>query len=58
MYDAQYAAIRSTEEFEVELSKQKVRPVRIIEVFTDRQTNVKAHHELWSRITKRLDSNA
>ena len=43
------------EEFEVELTKVKNKPVRIIEVFTNRQANVKAHRELWKQIMDRLD---
>jgi 2-succinyl-5-enolpyruvyl-6-hydroxy-3-cyclohexene-1-carboxylate synthase len=55
MYDAQYAAIHTPEEFEMELVKAKEKPVRIIEVFTNRQANVKAHRDLWKQITDRLE---
>ncbi|KAA0964789.1 2-succinyl-5-enolpyruvyl-6-hydroxy-3-cyclohexene-1-carboxylic-acid synthase [Sporosarcina sp. ANT_H38] len=55
MYDAQYSAIHTPEEFEMELVKAKEKPVRIIEVFTNRQANVKAHRDLWTKITDRLD---
>lgn len=55
MYDAQYAAIHTPEEFAMELVKAKEKPVRIIEVFTNRQANVKAHRDLWTKITDRLD---
>lgn len=57
MYDAQYAAIHTPEEFGMELDKAKEKPVRIIEVFTNRQANVKAHRDLWMQITDRLDRN-
>jgi 2-succinyl-5-enolpyruvyl-6-hydroxy-3-cyclohexene-1-carboxylate synthase len=57
MYDAQYAAIKTPEEFSAELEKAKHKPVRIIEVFTNRQANVKAHRELWTLITDRLDQD-
>lgn len=57
MYDAQYAAIHTPEEFGMELDKVKEKPVRIIEVFTNRQANVKAHRDLWKQITDRLDRN-
>ena len=57
MYDAQYAAIRTPEEFQAELARAKNKPVRIIEVFSDRQVNVQAHRELWAQITARLDSD-
>ena len=39
----------------MELVKAKEKPVRIIEVFTNRQANVKAHRDLWTQITDRLD---
>ena len=57
MYDAQYAAITSPEAFKKELAKEKNKPVRIIEVFTNRQVNVQAHREMWRQITERLDQN-
>lgn len=57
MYDAQYKAVNTLAEFELELTKQKEKPVRMIEVFTDRQVNVKAHRALWDEITMRLESN-
>lgn len=57
MYDAQYAAVRTPEEFQAELAHAKNKPVRIIEVFSDRQVNVQAHRALWAQITDRLASD-
>ncbi|MFJ7936347.1 2-succinyl-5-enolpyruvyl-6-hydroxy-3-cyclohexene-1-carboxylic-acid synthase [Sporosarcina sp. NPDC096371] len=57
MYDAQYATVKTVEEFEAELARVKDKPLRIIEVFSDRQVNVKAHRELWACITERLERN-
>ncbi|MHA6260231.1 2-succinyl-5-enolpyruvyl-6-hydroxy-3-cyclohexene-1-carboxylic-acid synthase [Sporosarcina sp. CAU 1771] len=57
MYDAQYTAVNSVANFEKELLVEKVKPLRIIEVFTDRTVNVEAHRKLWSEIVERLDSN-
>ncbi|WP_342505805.1 2-succinyl-5-enolpyruvyl-6-hydroxy-3-cyclohexene-1-carboxylic-acid synthase [Sporosarcina sp. FSL K6-2383] len=57
MYDAQYAAVKSVEEFEAELLRVKDKSVRIIEVFANRQVNVQAHRELWAQITDRLASD-
>jgi len=57
MYGAQYTAIRTPEEFGLELAKAKEKPVRIIEVFTNRQASVKAHRDLWTQITDRLDQD-
>lgn len=57
MYDAQYAAIHTLAEFEIELEMPKEKPLRIIEVFTDRQVNVQAHRTLWEKITTGLERN-
>ena len=57
MYDAQYAAVQTGAQFELELKQKKEKNLRIIEVFTDRDINVQAHRELWSRVTEGLESN-
>lgn len=57
MYDAQYASVQTREQFEQELHKEKKKKVRIIEVFTNREENVKAHRNLWQKITEGLESN-
>lgn len=57
MYDAQYKAVNTLAEFELELAQQKEKAVRIIEVFTDREKNVKAHRALWDEILIRLEAN-
>ena len=57
MYDAQYAAVHTPEAFTTELARPKDKPVRIIEVFTDRQVSVEAHRGLWAQITERLDQD-
>ncbi|MEK3937559.1 2-succinyl-5-enolpyruvyl-6-hydroxy-3-cyclohexene-1-carboxylic-acid synthase [Sporosarcina sp. FSL W7-1349] len=56
MYDAQYSDVRTPEQFAEVLAEPKTKPVRIIEVFTDRPSNVKAHRELWSKIVEGIDS--
>ena len=56
MYNAQYQAVNTLEEFKLELEKRKEKPVRIIEVFTDRPTNVQAHRALWNKITTGLEA--
>lgn len=58
MYDAQYAAVDTLADFETELLQPKVRDVRIIEVFTNRGENVRAHRELWAEITERIERDA
>ncbi|MDW0116048.1 2-succinyl-5-enolpyruvyl-6-hydroxy-3-cyclohexene-1-carboxylic-acid synthase [Sporosarcina thermotolerans] len=57
MYDAQYAAVNTVEEFKEEIQKDKTKPVRIIEVFTSRPINVKAHRAYWADVVERLDGN-
>lgn len=57
MYDAQYAAVHSAEEFKEELQKDKTKPIRIIEVFTNRPINVTAHRAYWAEVVERLDGN-
>lgn len=55
MYDAQYDAVNTKEEFQKVLDQQKMKEVRIIEVFTDRQVNTETHRKLWTAISKELD---
>ena len=57
MYDAQYAAVTTVEAFKEELAKKKNKPVRIIEVFTNRQINVQAHRAYVATNYERLDEN-
>lgn len=56
MYDAQYDAVHSKEEFQTTLSGQKTKDIRIIEVFTNRQVNTETHRKLWAAISEELDS--
>ena len=55
MYDAQYDVIHSKEELVQVLESPKVKPVRIIEVVTNRSVNVQSHRNLWDSISKELD---
>lgn len=55
MYDAQYDAVRTMEEFQQALQKPKQAPLRIIEVFTDRAENVAAHRSIWQEIEKQVE---
>lgn len=57
MYDTQYAAVHTVEEFKDEMQKEKTKDVRIIEVFTSRPINVKAHRAYWADIVERLDED-
>ncbi|WP_432360140.1 2-succinyl-5-enolpyruvyl-6-hydroxy-3-cyclohexene-1-carboxylic-acid synthase [Sporosarcina sp. UB5] len=57
MYDTQYAAVHTVEGFKAELQKEKTKDVRIIEVFTSRPVNVKAHRAYWAEIIEGLEEN-
>lgn len=54
MYDAEYAAVETTEQLVSALRNEKHKPVKIIEVFTDRQQNVLIHRKLWQRFNEEL----
>ncbi|GEK35578.1 2-succinyl-5-enolpyruvyl-6-hydroxy-3-cyclohexene-1-carboxylic-acid synthase [Kurthia sibirica] len=56
MYDAQYDAVDSKEQFATVFSQPKVKPLRIIEVATNRQANVLAHRMLWQQINEELET--
>lgn len=56
MYDAQYASVHSVEEFEREMLIEKVKPIRIIEVFTSRPVNVQNHRAYWAKVVERVET--
>lgn len=56
MYNAQYTAVHSKEHFKEALAEEKLKDIRIIEVFTNRQVNTDTHRKLWMDISKELDS--
>ncbi|TAA69806.1 2-succinyl-5-enolpyruvyl-6-hydroxy-3-cyclohexene-1-carboxylic-acid synthase [Planococcus salinarum] len=55
MYDADYAAVETKDQLREALRKGKQKAVKIVEVFTDRETNVRVHRELWNRLIEELD---
>lgn len=57
MYDAQYSALHSVEEFQAELMKDKTKNVRILEVFTSRPVNVQSHRAYWAEVIKRIETH-
>lgn len=57
MYDAQYEAIHTLDGFKEALHKPKDKPLRILEVFTDRTENVEAHRALWNKMIARLEQD-
>lgn len=56
MYDAQYDVVELKEDFAATLHLTKKKPLRIIEVKTNRQENVTTHRALWAAINKELDT--
>lgn len=55
MYEAEYFAVESKEDFTKALTTPKQKDLRIIEVKTNRQQNVLKHRQLWNGITEELD---
>lgn len=55
MYDADYAAVETKDQLTAALRNEKQKAVKIIEVFTDRETNVAVHRKLWSRLDEELE---
>jgi len=56
MYDAEYFSAETVEQLQSALRTPKEKPVRIIEVATDRANNVTVHRKLWSRLDEVLNT--
>lgn len=56
MYDAEYYSAKTVEELQSALRTPKEKPVRIIEVATNRANNVTVHRKLWSRLDEVLNT--
>ncbi len=56
MYDAEYFSAETVEELQSALRTPKEKPVRIIEVATNRSNNVTVHRKLWSRVDEELNT--
>lgn len=56
MYDAEYFSAETVDELQSSLRTPKDKPVRIIEVATDRANNVTIHRKLWSRLDEGLNT--
>nr|WP_316046182.1 thiamine pyrophosphate-binding protein [Planococcus glaciei] len=54
MYDTEYSSAKTKEELVQALRTPKQKAIKIIEVFTDRQQNVKVHRKLWNRLSEEL----
>ncbi len=57
MYGIQYESVSSIEQLEMQLTKEKTAPLRIIEMVSVREQNVQTHRELWRCIGEELDRN-
>ncbi|MBQ0137794.1 MAG: 2-succinyl-5-enolpyruvyl-6-hydroxy-3-cyclohexene-1-carboxylic-acid synthase [Kurthia sp.] len=56
MYDAQYEEVQTKAQLKTVLNTPKNKPLRIIEVATNRQQNVTTHRQLWAAINEELDT--
>ncbi|WP_271852214.1 2-succinyl-5-enolpyruvyl-6-hydroxy-3-cyclohexene-1-carboxylic-acid synthase [Planococcus maritimus] len=56
MYGAEYFSAETVAQLQAALRTPKEKPVRIIEVATDRANNVTIHRKLWSRLGEGLDA--
>ncbi|MDM5249871.1 2-succinyl-5-enolpyruvyl-6-hydroxy-3-cyclohexene-1-carboxylic-acid synthase [Lysinibacillus sp. G4S2] len=54
MYGMDYIRVDDISELSVKFTTMKKRPMRLIEIFTDREENVYAHRALWNRINAGL----
>lgn len=55
MYDMEYKQIQNFDELEQIFHQESKKPLRLIEIFTDRQENVIAHRKLWQQIHEELE---
>jgi len=54
MYDMDYIRVEDISELSEKFTTVKKRPLRLLEIFTDREENVYAHRALWNRINAGL----
>lgn len=54
MYDVDYIRVEDISELSEKFTTVKKRPLRLLEIFTDREENVYAHRALWNRINAGL----
>lgn len=55
MYDLQYTRVEGMKAFEQALAEPSQKPIRLIEVMTDREENLITHRKLWQAINEELD---
>ena len=56
MYDLQYTKVAESSAFVEALQAPNEKPIRLIEVFTNRHENVVTHRKLWQAINEELDA--
>lgn len=56
MYDLHYTRAEDKQAFEQALAEPKQKPIRLIEVMTDREENLLTHRKLWQVINEELDT--
>lgn len=56
MYDVQYERLEKLSAFEAALQANKHKPLRLLEVMTNRAVNVASHRALWQRIGEELST--
>lgn len=56
MYNMEYVQIQQFHDLNGLFNQSSDNPLRLIEIFTDRQNNVMAHRNLWQRIHAELES--
>ncbi|MEG0259942.1 MAG: thiamine pyrophosphate-dependent enzyme, partial [Lysinibacillus sp.] len=54
MYDMDYLRVEEISELYAKFTRVKKKPLRLMEIFTNREENVYAHRALWQRITAGL----
>lgn len=55
MYDMEYVNVTTKEQFLQAITADKQQPLKLIEVFTNREENVSEHRALWTRINEVIE---
>ncbi|SOC03515.1 2-succinyl-5-enolpyruvyl-6-hydroxy-3-cyclohexene-1-carboxylate synthase [Ureibacillus xyleni] len=55
MYDMEYVQIKDFNELDKFFDNERQKPLRLVEIYTDRGQNVKSHKNLWQRIHAELE---
>ena len=55
MYDMEYVQIKGFNDLGKLFDREKEKPLRLVEIFTNRHQNVASHKNLWQRISEELE---